>query len=499
MLKVEGVKTKKDVTFMTNPKAEYVSLVGHAANRTPFKVLKADDVEKAVGGARNLPINKRSSWDGAGARKRIAKWAGGPDKDKIDWGKYAKGFAWYDAANKENFGSYKLPFADVINGTLTATWGGVSNAMGALMGSRGGVDIPAKDRKGVYNLLKSYYKKFEKEAPEFKEEGGDDMGVMVVQSILVPEGESLEELAEKEDLAWLSDARTDVKKEYEGYTKLFQRKADEFIPSSLRMVRLSPAGTFAIVGKLKDASKADGALTVGEDLVEKIGQVLSSPMTEVIETEVPAQGVALSFRDMFERELTSFLDIVYGALNQTGADPKARKKTIMSAVDAFKSFLSMALDAVGKEELSVGFLKLVSTDSQEEDGMFEFKTEEEFASKVKEIVAEVIKEANSEKGDDKAKNKSKEPVGDKVEKGSDVEKKDKAGVDKDSVPDGSTDLAKVVSDLVSTVKELVKKQEELENQLDTEPGAVEKDDDAEVQYGKKAKKSVFAGLLTAAH
>jgi len=115
-------------------------------------------------GSKTLPIDDTAEWDGAAARTRIAKWAGGPNKDKINWKKYGKGFVWCVPGQEENFGGYKLPFADVIDGELKATWGGVSNAMKAVRGARKklvGVDV-----KKAYNFLAAYYKKFKKEVPK---------------------------------------------------------------------------------------------------------------------------------------------------------------------------------------------------------------------------------------------------------------------------------------------------------------------------------------------
>src|SRR5690606_2540662 len=85
--------------------------------------LEARVVEvKAVVPFQDLPLaSKDRSWDADAARARVAKWAssdGSGDKDKIDWGKYRKAFVWYDAENAENFGAYKLPIADVIDGKL---------------------------------------------------------------------------------------------------------------------------------------------------------------------------------------------------------------------------------------------------------------------------------------------------------------------------------------------------------------------------------------------
>ena len=63
--------------------------------------------------------------------------------------------------------SYKLPHHLAV-GEHAVVWNGVKAAMGALMGARGGVDIPDEDRKGVYNHLAKHYKQFDEEAPEFK-------------------------------------------------------------------------------------------------------------------------------------------------------------------------------------------------------------------------------------------------------------------------------------------------------------------------------------------
>jgi len=65
-------------------------------------------------------------------------------------------------------GAYKMPFADIVSGDLKAVWKGIAAGMVTLMGARGGVDIPDRDRKPVYNFLVVYYKKFDKEPPEYR-------------------------------------------------------------------------------------------------------------------------------------------------------------------------------------------------------------------------------------------------------------------------------------------------------------------------------------------
>jgi len=72
--------------------------------------------------------------------------------------------AWFDSENPDVKGSYKLGHHRPDG---TVVWRGVSAAMAALMGARGGVDIPAEDKRGVYNHLSKHYADFGKEPPEF--------------------------------------------------------------------------------------------------------------------------------------------------------------------------------------------------------------------------------------------------------------------------------------------------------------------------------------------
>jgi len=105
-------------------------------------------------------------WDASAAVKRLVTWAGG--KDDMNWGKFQRGFAWFDPENKETLGAYKLPHHDISDGSIITVWRGVTAAMAALLGARGGVDIPDSDKKGVYNHLKQHYAQFDKEPPELR-------------------------------------------------------------------------------------------------------------------------------------------------------------------------------------------------------------------------------------------------------------------------------------------------------------------------------------------
>lgn len=75
--------------------------------------------------------------------------------------------AWYDEENADVKQSYKLPHHTQAD--KNTVWRGVSAAMGALLGSRGGIDIPEDDKQGVHKHLAAHYADFDKTAPEFKD------------------------------------------------------------------------------------------------------------------------------------------------------------------------------------------------------------------------------------------------------------------------------------------------------------------------------------------
>ena len=78
-------------------------------------------------------------------------------------------YTWSANMPPENFGDLKLPHHRAAkSGVGPAVWRGVAAGMAALMGGRGGVDVPESDKRGIYNHLASHYKQWDKEPPEFR-------------------------------------------------------------------------------------------------------------------------------------------------------------------------------------------------------------------------------------------------------------------------------------------------------------------------------------------
>lgn len=117
----------------------------------------------AVTAFQDLPLADRDrEWDGAAAEKRVRAWAGAEDEPNQE---YRDAHVWYDADAKQNFTAYKLLIADVVGGKLVAVPRGVFAAAAVMQGSRGGVDLPAKDVDRVKSHLAKYYAKLDETPP----------------------------------------------------------------------------------------------------------------------------------------------------------------------------------------------------------------------------------------------------------------------------------------------------------------------------------------------
>ena len=117
----------------------------------------------AVTAFQDYPLADRDrEWDGAQAEKRVRRWAGAEDEPNE---KYRDAHVWYDSDKKDNFGSYKLLIADVIDGKLRAVPRAVMAAGAVMQGSRGGVDLPKDDIDRVKSHLAKYYGKMDDTPP----------------------------------------------------------------------------------------------------------------------------------------------------------------------------------------------------------------------------------------------------------------------------------------------------------------------------------------------
>lgn len=136
--------------------------------------ISAEALLAAAVGDLSVPMGDRDArYDGLAAQKRIFAWA--KTADGYDASKLARAFLWRDSDGDPQLkGSYKLPFTDVVGGTLKAMPKAIFAAAGALEGARGGVNIPEADKAAIRSKLNTLYGKIEGDpVPPWKDPKGD--------------------------------------------------------------------------------------------------------------------------------------------------------------------------------------------------------------------------------------------------------------------------------------------------------------------------------------
>ncbi|MEV4091849.1 hypothetical protein [Streptosporangium saharense] len=111
----------------------------------------------------DLPLaSSERPWNKEAAERRVRTWAGAQHKPNA---KYREAHLWYDGEDPDEFGSYKLPFADVVDGELKAVPHALHAAAGVMDGARGGIDVPGGDVGPIKSHLAKYYDKMHETPP----------------------------------------------------------------------------------------------------------------------------------------------------------------------------------------------------------------------------------------------------------------------------------------------------------------------------------------------
>lgn len=120
------------------------------------------------GASRSLGVKESGSWDGPAASERMLA-AAGFNGDSPNVTEARAGFLAYDAGDPKKKGSYKLPFADIVDGKKTAMRSGLNAAASRLSQT----DIPQAVKDEAQAVIDHYKPKDDKKA-----EGGDSAGAI---------------------------------------------------------------------------------------------------------------------------------------------------------------------------------------------------------------------------------------------------------------------------------------------------------------------------------
>ena len=301
------------------------------------------------------------------------------------------------------------------------------------------------------------------------DEGGNK--VKIIQSILVPAGTDIQKIVGMEGLEYLAEAKLDSVHKTDEYERYDQVKADKISDHQV----LKAGEGWLIVGTLNENEKADDALVVSDDQFQKLAQL---PTPEALSDDPWFQDYGQTFMMSIDRELSAMASVISGALKQASSKDTNRKKAIMGAIDSFKSYMAIAIDALGTNA--------TKTDSIDKflkggDNMELFKDEEEFTTKVKELITasnDDMLVKIQEMIEKKAEPAPAEPV---------VPEPIKKADEDPAVKDLTDKLEKMTSDFTEM-------KEKFDAQLATEPHTPA--DPPPVIPKEGETKNAFAGLLT---
>jgi len=185
---------------------------------------------------------------------------------------------WYDSERPDVKQSYKLPHHKA-SGQHPVVWRGVAAAMAALFGARGGVNIPEKDRKGVYNHLAKHYKQFDKEPPEFREYSEEELKEMFP--------EVYEERLRQESIdieGTLKELKDEIKSLKEG--RVLSEKNRKLIQNAISQMKEAIAALEELLGAT-EPPKEESVIDIEERKEEKkTVEVDEKKLKEIIATNL---------------------------------------------------------------------------------------------------------------------------------------------------------------------------------------------------------------------
>lgn len=112
-----------------------------------------------VSASKNLPLaSSDRTWSKGAALKRVRAHIGAEDAPNATYARY---HLWYDSGNSENFGAYKLPFVDIVDGRPTAIPSALRNAAARLSQTDGPT---AAEKTRISGIIDGYLKKLQTSA-----------------------------------------------------------------------------------------------------------------------------------------------------------------------------------------------------------------------------------------------------------------------------------------------------------------------------------------------
>lgn len=150
----EPLTARRDAAGVFSADRATITFAKSRAARDDEALSAAPGVTLTITGATNLPWAPRDrAWDAAAAQRRMIAHCGG--RDQLNAECFGRAFMFREAgADPLLSGSYKFPFADVIDGEVRAVWRAVTSAA-ARVDQAG---ITSADKEAVRGKIRSLYR-----------------------------------------------------------------------------------------------------------------------------------------------------------------------------------------------------------------------------------------------------------------------------------------------------------------------------------------------------
>lgn len=134
--------------------------VGIAVNSAGEKMkVERIMIDNAVKASTGLPLAPSGrTWSKGSALRRVKAHIGATDAPNATYARY---HLWYDSENSENFGAYKLPFVDIVDGTPKAVPSALRNAAARLSQTQGPSDA---EKTRIKSIIDGYLSKLKTNA-----------------------------------------------------------------------------------------------------------------------------------------------------------------------------------------------------------------------------------------------------------------------------------------------------------------------------------------------
>lgn len=157
-IREKGADYIDDVRHLKDLKLWEVSLVTLPMN----EMADVTDMKASIP-FQNLPLaDRKRQWDSVKAIGRIRAFTNSEDKPS---NRYKRAFLWYDKENANDFGSYKLPIADIVNDRMVVVPRAMFAAAALMHGAKGDTPIPEPEKACILKNIERYYEKMDLESP----------------------------------------------------------------------------------------------------------------------------------------------------------------------------------------------------------------------------------------------------------------------------------------------------------------------------------------------